>query len=216
MTAVCKLSGRVFTQKSGAFFFAIMLTAAGLAADDVCAATAALILNHDNANRLIDATSANSGVQFNYDANGNVSTIAAASPVALTVGAAQTGQVSASASSALFSFTTTTGEPALSVDLVSANMSPAGSPVQVNVYNASGTLVGSITGGAGTLLNLPQLPAGAYSVSIEADKAATGSFQVELVNTPAGADAPLPLWSYLVLGAGLLAITIRRERAIRV
>ena len=128
----------------------------------------------------------------------------------------QTGQVNVGGAAALFSFTTTTNQPALSLDLVSANMSPAGSPVQVDVYNASGTLLGSTIGAGGTLLDLPPLPAGSYTVVVDAQNESTGSFQMELINTPVGApsDGPLPPWTYLVLGAGLLAMLVRRERTL--
>ena len=182
----------------------------------VSRAAAPMILNHDNANRLIDATSAGNGAQFNYDANGNVSVITAASASTLTFGSAQNGQISTPGSATLFNFTTTTNQPAWSIDLVSTDMSPAGSAVQVDVYNASGTLVGSITGTAGTLLDLPPLPAGTYSVSVEGQDQATGSFQMQLINTPVGApsDGPLPLWMYLVLGGGLLAMLVRGERTL--
>lgn len=181
-----KLRSLGLVNRRGKLRAVVLVAIAAAAATSVSGAAAPLILNHDDANRLIGASSAGSGsAQFNYDANGNVSSISSTSPTALTLGTAQTGQVSASRSAALFTFTTTTNQPALSLDLVSTSMSPAGSPVQVNVYNASGALVGSTTGSAGTLLNLPTLPAGTYSVSVEAQDAATGSFQVELINTPA-------------------------------
>jgi YD repeat-containing protein len=198
---------------SGAIFGTLLSV---LASGAVCRAAAPMILNHDDANRLIGATSAGSGAQFTYDANGNVASIAAASVGTLTFGATQTGQVNVGGAAALFSFTTTTNQPALSLDLVSANMSPAGSPVQVDVYNASGTLLGSTIGAAGTLLDLPPLPAGSYTVVVDAQNESTGSFQMELINTPVGApsDGPLPPWTYLVLGAGLLAMLVRRERAL--
>ncbi len=214
MTVLRMLRRSMQWRRVGAIWLGTLLAVLGYGT--VSQAAAPMILNHDDSNRLIDATSAGSGAQFAYDANGNVASIAAASVGTLTLGATQTGQVNVGGSAALFSFTTTTNQPALSLDLVSTNMSPADAPVQVDVYNANGTLLGSTIGNAGTLLDLPPLPAGSYTIVVDAQNESTGSFQMELINTPVGAptDGPLPPWTYLVLGAGLLAMLVRRERTL--
>ncbi len=147
-----------------------------------CLADSPVILNHDNANHLVGATSSGSGVQFVYDANGNLSGIATASVATLTSGTTQSGQVLTAGSATFFSFTTA-GGASLALDLVSTSLSPATAALQVNVYNSSGGLVGSTTGASGTVLSLPGLTAGTYAVSIQAQSGAIGSFQVELVGS---------------------------------
>jgi YD repeat-containing protein len=189
----CRSRYRHRLERHSAPLLVVMLVSiVGAPTTGVCQVAAPMILNHDNANRLIDATSAGSGAQFSYDANGNLISIATASPTALTLGVSQTGQVNVAGTPALLNFTTTAGEPVLSLDLVSTSMSPLGSPIQVNVFNANGTLVGSMIGIAGALLNLPLLPAGTYSVVVEGQDAATGSFQMQLINTPATTPATQP------------------------
>jgi YD repeat-containing protein len=158
---------------------ALLACVAGLSRADV-----PVLYSHDAANRLIQAVSATgSGVGLQYDANGNLTGFGSFAPPVLNPGTAQTVQITAPGGNAVFGFSSSGTGSSMSLAIGSVATTPAGTPVQVSVYDSSGTLVTSATSTGATSLSLPTLAAGNYTVIVSPENGATGSLQVTLQST---------------------------------
>lgn len=174
-------------------------------------------------NSLQQLTGASSGnganTQYQYDANGNLTSIAGTNPSASILNQSVDVALAEPGQSATLSFTATAGET-VTLDASSIGTFPSGGTVTFSVYNSSGTLVGSTTGSSNTTLTLSDLPAGNYSLVISPPSGGTADLEVSLQAQsagsgsiePAAGDGPLPPWTYVVLALGLIAIMRRYAR----
>lgn len=174
------------------------------------------IYSYDDANHLIQATNASGdGAQFRSDANGNTLSASTVSETALTLGTAQSVQISNSGSNAVLDFTVPANQQPLAIVLQSLATTPSNSAITLSVYNAAGALVASTGSGGGSVLYLPStLAAGTYTVVVAPQNAATANMQVTVENAfnlaeASSGDGPIPLWAYAILAIAMLAILRR-------
>jgi len=197
---------------------AVTALLAGLLITGLSRAQPSTLISYDTANHLIQATATTgSAIQYQYDLSGNVINLGTLSPTALTLGVQQGVTVGTVGQAALLRFSATTGESA-TLNLGSIVTTPANTPVTIGVYDSTGTLVGSTISSTNPSLTLNNLAGGNYIVVVTPQNGATGSLQLASSGTGGGgssgngSDAPLPLWAYVVLGAGLLWIGVRKQR----
>jgi hypothetical protein len=97
-------------------------------------------------------------------------------------------------------------------------ISPSNAAVTVNVYDSTGTLVGSFNTATSGSIDLSGLSPGTYSIVVVPASGAMGSLHLALnLGTNRGgsgveSDGPLPLWALIALGGGLLGIGRRAEK----
>lgn len=188
----------------------LAVAASGVFSYSTCAvAQVATTYSYDGSNRLIQALASNgSGVQYQYDAAGNVRALTPVTPQALGSGSVDTVSWSTPGEAQMLAFTVTAGQP-LALSAANLTTNPPGAAVTVNVYNAVGVLVGSFSTASGSL-DLSSVPAGQYTAIVVPASGSTGSLQVSLTasnGTASGdTDLPLPSWSIFALGLGLLGI----------
>jgi hypothetical protein len=108
----------------------------------------------------------------------------------LTIGSRLSLSLPATGQSATLTFTLASAQT-VGVGLTSLALSPAGTYLYAYVYNSSGTSVGNISTTSGSTVNLPNLAAGTYTVSISPQYPVTGSLQVALDAGVGGALTPL-------------------------
>jgi hypothetical protein len=110
-------------------------------------------------------------MSFKFTASQNVAgTLALNTPRSVTLVAGQ---------NTALTFTATAGQT-VAVSATSIVTTPAGQSVTLNVYNASGTSVGSASGTSNATANLTNLAAGTYTVVIVPDYAASATMQVKI------------------------------------
>lgn len=80
-----------------------------------------------------------------------------------------------------FEFSATAGQTA-TLNMRSITTTPANKTVYFRVYNASGSQIGSAYGTTSATLNMDDLATGTYTVLVEPNNAATGSFTLELAS----------------------------------
>lgn len=175
--------------------------------------------SYDSLQRLTGATTGSGGIQYSYDANGNLTSITRTSSSSLSPNQPLDVNLNVPGQSASFTFSVT-GDGNAAIYLNSISTSPPGSSVSVSVYNSSGALVSSTSGTTNATLSLGGLPVGTYTVVLTPPSSSTASLQVNLAVAaqPDMGDAPLPTWMYLMLALGLLAglaRTIYRSRNLR-
>jgi YD repeat-containing protein len=177
--------------------------------------------SYDSASHLVQATNATGdGVQLQSDANGNTVSASAVSTTALTLGTVQGVQINTPGASAVLTVTVPANQSPLALALQSLTTAPGNSPITLDVYNSTGTLIASRNSTASTVLYLPTaLPAGTYTVVVAPQNGATASMQVAvetagIVAAPAG-DGPVPLWAYAVLACVMLLSLRRVQPSIR-
>jgi hypothetical protein len=97
----------------------------------------------------------------------------------LAVGAPANLNLAVAGQYGIYQFTATAGQT-VAVNVAVTAASPTGTNFYFTIYNSAGTQVGSGSTQATTLLNLPNLPAGTYTLVIGPQFAATGTIQVTL------------------------------------
>jgi YD repeat-containing protein len=197
------------------FICAATIAAAWLGGSPASYSQVSTVYSYNSSNRIIQAIdSTGSGVQYQYDAAGNIVAVVAVGAQQLTAGTPDTVTLSTPGEAALLTFTLTNGQDDSLADS-SITLSPAGSSVTVDVYNSAGTLVGSFNTGTASSINLSGLPAGTYSAIVEPASGVTGTLQLALNATGGsggGTAAPIPIWSLVALGMGLFAIGRRAQQ----
>jgi hypothetical protein len=98
---------------------------------------------------------------------------------ALSLGVPMNVNLAVPGQNALLTFTATAGQT-VAFNMNSIVTTPAGKTVYAYVYNASGTMVGSLGSSANGTSNLTNLAAGTYSVLIAPQFAVTATLQVRL------------------------------------
>lgn len=196
----------------------LVLTAfAGITYSDACHAQATTVYSFDDSNRVIQAiSSTGAGVQYQYDAAGNTTAVNAISATPLAQGTPDTATFSTSGEPTLISLSITAGQPVV-LTVSSLMTTPSNSPLIVNVYNSTGSLVDSLNTSAGNSIDLSSLPPGTYSVVVVPPSGATGSVTLALNPEPAGGSSgpiavPIPMWALVALAAGLVGIGYRNEK----
>lgn len=169
--------------------------------------------SYDSLQRLTGATTGSGGIQYSYDANGNLTSITRTSSSSLSPNQPLDINLNVPGQSASFTFSIT-GDGNATIYLNSISTSPPGSSVSVAVYNSSGALVSSTSGTTNATLSLSGLPVGTYTVVLTPPSSSTASLQVSLAVAaePDMGGAPLPAWAYVLLGAGLLGALARAHR----
>jgi len=148
-----------------------------------------ILYTHDAANRLIQAvTATGSGIGLQYDPNGSLTGINSFAPANLTPGTAQTVQITAPGGNAVMGFTSAGSGSPLTLSVGSVATTPPSTPVDISVYDSSGTLVTSQSTTGNATLNLPALAVGNYTVVVSPENGATGTLQVTLQNASGGSD----------------------------
>ena len=179
----------------------------------VCFAQAATTYSYDSSNRVIQAiSSSGAGVQYQYDAAGNTLAVNTLTPEGLAKGTPDTVTFATAGEAALLSLTITAGQPVVLTES-SQMTSPSNAAVAVYVYNSAGNLVGSFNTSSGNSIDLSSLTAGTYSVVVVPATGTTGSLQLALNPMSSGdgaTDGPLPIWSLVALGMGLLGLGNRQ------
>lgn len=99
----------------------------------------------------------------------------------LTLGAPLTVTPQGAGQSAVLGFTTSS-QQSIYISLSSLAFTPSGTTISESVYSSSGSLIGSLSQNSGTALELPNLPAGTYTVEVVPQYPVTGSFQAALVS----------------------------------
>jgi YD repeat-containing protein len=83
-------------------------------------------------------------------------------------------------------FTATAGQ-SLAIDVTSIASTPAGKPVRLQAYTASGTSLGQLLSSNWPTLNMTALPAGTHRLHVFTQDAASASMQLRIVSADAGA-----------------------------
>ena len=154
-----------------------------------------------------------SSTQYAYDANGNLTSVTSTN-ASSNLAPNQPLDVDLSVPGRSATLTFSSDGSSADIYLNSISTSPPGSSVTVAVYNSSGTLISSTSGTSDATLALSGLAAGTYTVVITPPSSGTASLQVSLAVAaqPDLGGAPLPLWAYLILGVGLIAVLVRIQR----
>jgi len=167
---------------------------------------------YDNLGRVTQAAQTNGvTVQYQYDANGNATSTTLTNTSALTLNSPLNVGITSPGQSVMLPFSVTSGQSLL-LTLTGISTSPAGANVTVSVYNSIGALVTTTSGSTTATLNLSNLTAGTYSANITPPSGTTATLQASVVipsTSSNTADAPLPAWALLMLGAGLLGMVRR-------
>ncbi|MBS1994677.1 MAG: T9SS type A sorting domain-containing protein [Cyanobacteria bacterium SZAS LIN-2] len=207
-------------RQSSRFAAHLVVLASWAAWSPVTSAQTTTYYSYDTSNRLQQAIgSIGTGVQFQYDAAGNLTGTLPINPTALTVGVALPVSLAPAAESALYTFTVAPGHP-LVLDATSITTNPAGAPVTIAIYDASGAPVVQLNETGAAALDLSDLPPGTYTIIVTAPPGVTGSLQTKLVATNLsgalndGAGGPLPPWALTGLASVLLvAMNLVARRA---
>src|ERR1700733_478057 len=187
-----------------------------LLASPVCQAQVSTTYSYNSSNQVTQAiSSTGAGVQYQYDDAGNMLSVNAITPQALSSGTPDTVNFSTAGAAAPLSLTITAGQPVVLTESA-LTTSPSNSAVTVNVYNSAGILVASFNTASSNSVDLSNLPAGTYTVVVVPSSGATGSLQLALNAGSSGdsdeTDVPLPSWALFALGATLFGIGQRAAR----
>lgn len=178
-------------------------------------ATPGVVYSYDDANHLMQATTTTgAAVQYQFDASGNLLSVGTLSPGQITLSQTESLSTGSAGQNAVLTFSASPGET-VTLNFSAIATTPANSAVTISVYDPGGTLLATSTGSSSQAvqLNLSDLEGGTYTVIVVPQNSATATLQLASSGGGISENAPVPLWSYGVLGALLLWMVNKRRRA---